>query len=193
MTVWRLRNCTSSQTDQLAGFSESRPTASAGISNEVGILSVASEHTSSSQWRRHHGLVDETYMGGKRKNMPKSKREEMSGRGAVGKTAVVGAKDRATKHRPLGPPPVALPPLPRGQGYDGSSCLQGQAEDHGAERVSKKPELPVVDLPEETYQPSVAELREPIRLPGTFEDAIKALVSPVKVRRIPIRKWRSRK
>ncbi len=41
--------------------------------------------------------VDETYFGGKRKNMPKHKREELTGRGAVGKTAVVGAKDRATK------------------------------------------------------------------------------------------------
>ena len=40
--------------------------------------------------------VDETYMGGKRANMSKSKREKLSGRGTVGKTAVVGAKDRAT-------------------------------------------------------------------------------------------------
>ncbi len=40
--------------------------------------------------------LDETYIGGKRKNMPNSKRKEMTGRGAVGKTAVVGAKDRAT-------------------------------------------------------------------------------------------------
>ncbi len=40
--------------------------------------------------------VDETYMGGKRKNMPQYKREELTGRGAVGKTTVVGAKDRAT-------------------------------------------------------------------------------------------------
>ena len=40
--------------------------------------------------------VDETYIGGKRKNMPKSKRKQMTGRGAVGKTAVVGAKDRET-------------------------------------------------------------------------------------------------
>ncbi|MCY3984965.1 MAG: IS1595 family transposase, partial [Roseovarius sp.] len=38
--------------------------------------------------------VDETYFGGKRRNMKKSKREKMTGRGAVGKTAVVGAKDR---------------------------------------------------------------------------------------------------
>ena len=44
--------------------------------------------------------VDETYMGGKRKNMSKAKRKALAGagRGAVGKTAVVGAKDRATKH-----------------------------------------------------------------------------------------------
>ena len=40
--------------------------------------------------------ADETYIGGKRKNMPKAKRKELSGRGAVGKTAVVGTKDRAT-------------------------------------------------------------------------------------------------
>ena len=40
--------------------------------------------------------VDETYMGGKRSNMSNSKRKalEDTGRGAVGKTAVVGAKDR---------------------------------------------------------------------------------------------------
>ena len=45
--------------------------------------------------------VDETYVGGKRKNMSNAKRRELAeqgaGRGAVGKTAVVGAKDRATK------------------------------------------------------------------------------------------------
>ena len=41
--------------------------------------------------------ADETYMGGRRKNMPKSKRQGLMGRGAVGKTAVVGAKDRTTK------------------------------------------------------------------------------------------------
>ena len=40
--------------------------------------------------------VDETYVGGKRANMSKSKRKTLKGRGAEGKTAVVGAKDRAT-------------------------------------------------------------------------------------------------
>ena len=42
--------------------------------------------------------VDEKYMGGKRKNMSNAKRAELAdtGRGAVGKTAIVGMKDRAT-------------------------------------------------------------------------------------------------
>ena len=42
--------------------------------------------------------VDETYMGGKRRNMSNAKRKELAGtgRGSVGKVAVVGAKDRAT-------------------------------------------------------------------------------------------------
>ena len=44
--------------------------------------------------------VDETYFGGKRKNMSNAKRKELAGtgRGAVGKTAVVGIKDRETKN-----------------------------------------------------------------------------------------------
>ena len=41
--------------------------------------------------------VDETYFGGKRKNMPKAKRVNLEGRGVVGKTTVVGIKDRQTK------------------------------------------------------------------------------------------------
>lgn len=42
--------------------------------------------------------VDESYFGGKRRNMSNARRKELSdtGRGAVGKTAVVGAKDRET-------------------------------------------------------------------------------------------------
>jgi len=43
--------------------------------------------------------VDETYIDGKRKNMPNAKRKQLArtGRGAVGKEAMVGAKDRETK------------------------------------------------------------------------------------------------
>jgi len=40
--------------------------------------------------------VDGTYVGGKRKNMSKSKRERLTGTGPKGKAPVVGAKDRAT-------------------------------------------------------------------------------------------------
>jgi len=40
--------------------------------------------------------ADETYIGGKRKNMPRSKRKALEGRGPVGKAAVVGSKDRET-------------------------------------------------------------------------------------------------
>ena len=40
--------------------------------------------------------ADETYIGGKRKNMPRKKRKELTGRGPVGKAAVMGVKDRTT-------------------------------------------------------------------------------------------------
>ena len=41
--------------------------------------------------------ADETYMGGRRKNMPKSRRQGLKGRGAVGKAAVFRAKNRTTE------------------------------------------------------------------------------------------------
>ena len=40
--------------------------------------------------------ADETYVGGKARNMHTAKRAELTGRGGVDKTAVVGVKDRAT-------------------------------------------------------------------------------------------------
>ncbi len=40
--------------------------------------------------------ADETYIGGKRRNMPNAKRKELTGRGTVGKAAVAGVKDRET-------------------------------------------------------------------------------------------------
>lgn len=40
--------------------------------------------------------ADETYVGGSRKNMRRSKRKELSGRGGVGKAIVAGIKDRET-------------------------------------------------------------------------------------------------
>ena len=41
--------------------------------------------------------VDESYFGGKRRNMSLSKRKALTGRGAKGKTAVVAIKDRKSK------------------------------------------------------------------------------------------------
>ena len=40
--------------------------------------------------------VDESYFGGRRRNMSNAKRNTLEGRGPVGKVAVVGAKDRAS-------------------------------------------------------------------------------------------------
>ena len=51
--------------------------------NEVGVFSGPAE-------------PDESYSGGVRKNMSKSKRAAMTGRGTAGKTAVAGIKDRET-------------------------------------------------------------------------------------------------
>ena len=41
--------------------------------------------------------VDETYVGGRRRNMHASQRRELTGRGPVAMTAVVGARDRASR------------------------------------------------------------------------------------------------
>ena len=41
--------------------------------------------------------VDESYFGGRRRNMSKAKRAQLEGRGPVGKVAVAGIKDRVTK------------------------------------------------------------------------------------------------
>ena len=41
-----------------------------------------------------------------------------------------------------------------------------------------------VGVPHPSYQPSAQELREDLRLNGTFEDAIKALVRPVLVHQV---------
>lgn len=59
-------------------------------------------HRIRERWKQSHGggrfsgpvEVDATYMGGKRRNMSISKRKQLTGRGRVGKAAVVGIKDR---------------------------------------------------------------------------------------------------
>ena len=60
--------------------------------------------------------ADETYIGGKRKNMSNAKRKELAdmGRGAVGKMAVVGAKDRETNRVAARPIPSTSAPYTAG-------------------------------------------------------------------------------
>ncbi len=41
-----------------------------------------------------------------------------------------------------------------------------------------------VEVPHPSYQPNARELKDDLRLEGTFKDAIKALVSPAKIRRV---------
>ena len=57
----------------------------------------------------------------------------------------------------------------------------------------EKPEPRTVEIPEQSYQPSVAELNEDIRVGETFDDAVRALASPVNVRPVPVPKPKDRK
>ena len=43
---------------------------------------------------------------------------------------------------------------------------------------------PTAKVPHTSYQPTAKELREDLRLKGRFEDAVKALVRPVRVRQV---------
>ena len=69
--------------------------------------------------------VDEAYVAGKRRNMSNSKRKQLTGRGPVGKTAVVGAKDRETKQ-------VAAKVVTSTE----KETLQGFVKDHAAEKAT---------------------------------------------------------
>ena len=78
--------------------------------------------------------VDETYFGGKRKNMSKAKRKELAdtGRGAVGKTAVVGMKDRDSNK--VTARVVEDTDAPTLQGFVGDHAAEGATvytDDHG--------------------------------------------------------------
>ncbi len=69
--------------------------------------------------------VDETYIGGKRK--------ELTGRGVVGKTAVIGAKDRATNR--VSARPIGTTDKPTLQGFVRHHAAQGATiytDEHGS-------------------------------------------------------------
>ena len=75
--------------------------------------------------------VGETYFGGKRRNMSNSQRKELTGRGPVGKTAVVGAKDRATNQV-----------VAKVVTSTGKETLQGFVKDHTSEGATVYDSLP---------------------------------------------------
>ena len=96
----------------LAGYimtTNLKGSASMKLHRDLGITQKTAWHLAHrirETWARETALfsgpveADETYIGGKRKNMSNAKRKALReagvGRGAVGKTAVVGVKDRAT-------------------------------------------------------------------------------------------------
>ena len=76
--------------------------------------------------------VDETYFGGKRRNMSKSKRARLTGHGPSGKTAVVGAKDRRSNR--VSAKVVKSTDQPTLQGFVGKNVEDGAkvyTDDHG--------------------------------------------------------------
>ena len=76
------------------------------LHREIGITQKAAWHLAHrirKAWSAEQGELfggpvetDTTHVGGKRKNMPKSKRKDLEGRGPVDMTAVTGIKDRTT-------------------------------------------------------------------------------------------------
>ena len=67
--------------------------------------------------------ADETYIGGKRKNMPRSKRKALTGRGPVGKAVVAGAKDRDSNR--IAARSVQATDAPTLQGFVGEHAALG--------------------------------------------------------------------
>ena len=51
-----------------------------------------------------------------------------------------------------------------------------------------KPEPRIIELPHHSYQPSVAELNEDIRVDTSFEELVNAVLQPVKIRYVMPRK-----
>ena len=54
-----------------------------------------------------------------------------------------------------------------------------------------------IEVPSNDYQPTVAEMKEPIKLEGaqdmTFEQAVQRLLRPVEVQEVPSATWRNRR
>jgi len=61
----------------------------------------------------------------------------------------------------------------------------------------KKAKRHPIEVPSNEYQPTVAEMKEPIKLEGaqdmTFEQAVQRLLRPVEVQEVPAPEWRNRR
>ena len=93
--------------------------------------------------------ADEVYMGGKEKNKHAAKKKR-AGRGAVGKTAVVGIKDRATNQ-------VRAKVVKETDAKTLQGFVQANTEDGSTVKVSFKPTR-------KTVQPCIPTTRPPIRV-----------------------------
>ena len=64
--------------------------------------------------------------------------------------------------------------------------LEQQADAAEArEAIKLKPDPVEVEIAQSAYQPSKAELEEDMRVDVSFEEALDALVMPVKIKRVP--------
>ncbi len=54
-----------------------------------------------------------------------------------------------------------------------------------------------IEVPSSDYQPTAAEMKEPIKMEGaqdmTFEQAVQRLLRPVDMREVPSTEWRKRR
>ena len=62
---------------------------------------------------------------------------------------------------------------------------QAEAAEQGEATKPPRPEPVEVEIAQSTYQPSKAELEEDVRVNVSFEEALDALVMPVKIKRVP--------
>ena len=63
--------------------------------------------------------------------------------------------------------------------------------------MKKKTEHQAIEIPASDYQPTAAEMNEPIKLDGsqdvTFEQAVQRMLKPVEIREVSASEWRRRR
>ena len=128
--------------------------------------------------------VDESFFGGKEKNKHARKRQHL-GRGTVGKTTVAGAKDRATgkvnASVVTSTDKASLQPFVIERTMPGATVY---TDDHGAYQGLPGVPKPVKPVPS-TYQPTVAEINEQVKIDATPEQVARSLVQGGAPRREP--------